>query len=153
MGLEIRDGCVYKNGVEVFELTIHEQDALIKQLYPNDPTLLSVSETRKKQTSWSGTSAFNLDNFESAAKEDIDITTCAMAEYVYKWGGTRLLTLYCHRFNFQGAAMDLGMKYGALMKWWQRFRDRAKTSGLTKDTLFSELSTMYSDSMYNNDSK
>jgi hypothetical protein len=130
------DGRVFKNGVEVFELTIYEQDEVIKLLYPNDKKLLSVTEQRKKQTSWSGTHAFDLDRFEKLSQPYVDNGNCEMSERVYKWGGTRLLTLYCHKFNFEGAAMDLGLKYGALRKWFDRWRAQHLAMGLTPEALF-----------------
>ncbi len=143
MALELRDGRVFRGQTELFTLTLQEQDELIKQLYPNDKQLMSIPEQRKKQTSWSGTTAFDVNQFAVVTEPVIDPSTCEVAEFVYKWGGTRLLTLYCHNFNFAGAAMDLGMNYYALNKWWSRFRAKALESGLTKELLFSKMSTRH----------
>lgn len=130
------DGKVFRDDVQIFELTVHEQDEIIKMLYPNDKKLLSVTEMRKKQTSHSGVHGLDLARFEQLSRPYVDAGSCAMADRVYKWGGQRLLTLYCHNFNFFGAAMDLGMQYGALMKWFQRWRTQKLALGLTPDALF-----------------
>ena len=130
------DGRVFRDGIEIWELTIHEQDQIIKILYPNDKELKSVTEMRKKQTSHSGVHGLDLSRFEALSRPYVDAGSCEMADRVYKWGGQRLLTLYCHNFNFFGAAMDLDMQYGALMKWWQRWRAQKLALGLTPDALF-----------------
>lgn len=130
------DGRVFRGNQELFELTIHEQDEVIALLYPKDKVLLSVGETRRKQRSHSGIHGLDLSRFEALSEPYVESGDCRISERVYKWGGQRLLVLYCHRFNFEGAAMDLGMTYGALRKWFDRWRAQHLALGLTPDHLF-----------------
>lgn len=130
------DGRIFEGDVELFELTVHQQDALIKQLYPDDKTLLSVTDMAKKSTSFTGTHAFDVDRFATYSAPYVESGNCEVAERVYRWGGQRLLTLYCNGFNFYSAALDLGIQYGALHKFWQRWRVKALAAGLKPEDLF-----------------
>lgn len=124
------EGRVYRDGREVQELAHWEQDELIKRLYPNDPTIRTLREEARKATSHTGLHFDNLDWIAERPCEPEE-ENCALAGKLYELGGERLLTLYCNKFNFQSAALDLGMTYGGIVKWWQRKRDQLLADGLT----------------------
>jgi len=131
--LRIEDGRIYDEaGREVFELTGLELDGLIVGLYPS---LLTMAETRKKQTSWSG---WGWDNFD-AVIEKKDPTavlgTCETADSCYRLGGVRLLTLYCNRMDFFASANDLNMSHWTLRKWFERWKKKAIADGITPEDL------------------
>lgn len=124
----IKDGIIVD---PLTPLTDRELDDLIKQF---DSTIHSTREWSKKQSSWSGVVWDNMDWF---AQKEVnwgeDFGTCGVSEKVYAAGGTRLLTLYCNKFNFFSAATDLKINYAALIKWFQRWKAQAIKDGLTPE--------------------
>lgn len=134
--MKLKDGRIFDcNGYELFTLTERQQDEIIRQLYPSDTILLSTSEIAKRQKSWSGYSGFDLDRFATIDNKWTEEGTCEIADSIYQLGGTKLLTLYCNKFNFFSAAKDLNITYGALMKWFQRWRLDKIGHGLTAEDL------------------
>lgn len=135
-----------KSGKEYTDLTDYQLDLLISELYPELPTTRDWS---RHATSHHGSYSFqygqewNQTWIESKVNQNTDVsiiaqdidTNCEVAQKVYALGGTRLLTLYCNKFNFFSAATDLDMTYAALMKWFQRFRAAKLKEGLTPEDL------------------
>ncbi len=142
MKLELIDGRVYdENGRELLELTIAQQDYIVKMLYPELP---STAEFSRHQTSWSGVHGLDLDRFTNLAAPYVDSDDCTMPDRMELWGancggrdgGRRLRTLYCNKFHIYAAANDLGLSYDALVKWWQRCRKKMQEVCLTPEDLF-----------------
>lgn len=130
--LHILNNTVYdETGNEVTEFTTHEQDYLVKQLYPKDTNLLSVEEMGRRQKSYSGVHGFDMSQFPNSEIIQED-EMCSVIEKIYQLGGHRLLTLYCNKFDFHASALDLNIKYGAIVKWFQRFRSQVRKLELTE---------------------
>lgn len=137
------DGRVFDaNGKELFELTVEQQDYLVKQLYPELP---STREFSKKQTSFSGVKIGNMDWLADISAPFVDGDDCEMANRMDLWGricggregSVRLRTLYCNKFHMTSAANDLKIPYDTLSKWFRRWRTKALSMGLTPELLFS----------------
>lgn len=137
------DGHVFDStGTELFELTVEQQDYLVKLLYPELPT---TREFSKKQTSFSGVKIGNMDWLAEMAAPYVDEDNCEMANRMDLWGricggrdgSLRLRTLYCNRFHMASAANDLNLPYDTLSKWFRRWKEKALAMGLTADKLFS----------------
>lgn len=126
--IELIDGKAFEDGRERFELTEWELDLLITQQYGG--AVPTSRDWSRRQTSWGGCQVGNIDWFQAAPTMFADAETCEVTDKVYEIGGQRLLTLYCNHFNFQSAALDLGIKYGTLIKWYQRWKARAIKDGL-----------------------
>lgn len=128
--IEVRDdGRLYIDGRERIQLTEYEQDLVVKALYGDK--IMTTREMARRQTSWGGCHVQNIDWFQNAAIVTTVEEDCTITERVYALGGQRLLTIYCNHFNFASAALDLGLKYGTLIKWYQRWRQSAAKRGLT----------------------
>ena len=133
--VELKDDVLYRDGRVVpsdTHLTDIELDQLIKQF---DPTIRSTREWSKKQSSWSGIPWSSMDWFVESNIDWSEYGSCDVSDKVYAAGGTRLLTLYCNKFNFFSAAQDLGIQYAAMVKWFQRWRKQAHEKGITPETL------------------
>jgi len=127
---EIINDALYRDGKEVpstTPLTDYELDLLIKKF---NPAIQSTREWSRRQSSWSGMAWSNMDWFVDNAVEWQEFGACDISELVYKAGGTRLLTLYCNKFNFFSAATDLDINYATLIKWFQRWKAKAIASGI-----------------------
>lgn len=142
MKLTLVDDRVYDaEGNEKLELTSAEQDYLIAQLYPQVPTIAELSRHR---SSWGGIHCIDIDRFIHYSAPYVDSDDCAMPELMDWWGSQfggrdgarRLRTLYCNKFHLYAAANDLGLTYDALVKWFQRWRTKALSAGLTPERLF-----------------
>ena len=133
------DGRVFnEDGYELFELTLYQQDEVIKLLYPGDGKLRTTAEFSKLQTSWTGSHAYDVDKFATLSKPFLNDDDCEMPNRMEKWGGIRLRTLYCHGFHFEAAANDLKIPYNTLHKWFRRWRAQKLALGLTPEALFSD---------------
>lgn len=128
MKIEMVDGRLMIDGRERIELNEYEQDLVVKALYGDQ--IMTTREMSRRQTSWGGCHVQNIDWFQGAVQTSIQ-EDCHVTERVYALGGYRLLTIYCNHFNFASAALDLGLKYGTLIKWYQRWRQAAAKRGLT----------------------
>lgn len=116
------EGRLWKGSNEVFNLTEHELDEVINNLYPKDPVLLDQYMTKKRATSYSGSSyGFSLlvnKEADTANQDELKIPD----EQVLAMGGIRLLAIYRASCNLQVAADELGMREDALRKWFYRWR-------------------------------
>jgi hypothetical protein len=127
------DGRVLYGAREVTHLTEGQMDELCRALYPNDPVIRDAYTTAKKQTSFSGCQ-YDLTNISDASTPTED-GPVADEGRLLELGGPRLLELYRLDFNFGLAAAALGLREGALRKWFYRWRTRALRDGLTESDL------------------
>lgn len=124
--VELRDGKLYRDNVEIFELTDEEMDGLLTEHYPELPTTRDWS---RHQSTPIGIPA-DMRKFPEKERIPEPEELCEITERVYQIGGTRLLTLYCNKFNIHAAAHELGLPYKTLQRWFLRFRDEKLADGL-----------------------
>ena len=127
-------------GEELTVLTDREQDYLIKTYVKNG--VKTIAEESRYRTSYGGSHAFDMDWFTHTAGITEPEDNCPVSSKIYEIGGTRLLTLYCNHFNFFSAALDLGISYAALMKWFQRLRSKLREDGVKPEDFGLQMSTL-----------